>query len=271
MSDWGTEEQRILRSLRVVDEPTDEDRVRVGARLETELSLSLGLGATLVGLAATSAPVSGVTAAGATVSGVTASSTTTGAVSAATAKSAGSALGLVGLGKWSVAVAFVGAAGWAASTWPNEGSKSATEMPKPNSSAPSVPASPAVARESAPLLAPPATIPEPETAAPPRASTPAQANVPSKSHGLEDELALIGDAQKALAQNEAARALTLLERHAREYPRGTLQLERGGLLAIASCQAGRTTEGRSRATRFLSAHPNSPLSARIRKSCQLPE
>lgn len=278
MSDWGAEDQRILRSLRAVDEPTEQDRGRVAARLEAELSISLGLGATLVGLATTSTSVAGATAA----------NVATTAASVASAPSTGGTLGLLGLAKWSVAVVAVGAAGWVASTW----SERSVDTPDPSSVAPSAPRTtsapplrptPRDARTkdappeleqpalTPPTLTSPAPTPESETTASRRTATRAPTSAPSKTFGLEDELALIGDAQKALAKNDATRALTLLERHAHDYPRGTLQLERSGLLAIASCQSGRTTEGRARATRFLSAHANSPLAARIRKSCGLAE
>lgn len=101
----------------------------------------------------------------------------------------------------------------------------------------------ATRKDAVPRLAPaPANAP-PEPASPPRATaslpprTPAAAAVAAPAAGPADaltaELALLQRARVALREGRAADALTLLEQHARAFPRGQLGDERRTLQAQA--------------------------------------
>jgi hypothetical protein len=81
------------------------------------------------------------------------------------------------------------------------------------------------------------------------------------------ELTLLRQAQQALRDGSARRALELAERHAVLYPRSQLSLERGGLRVFALCALGRKAEARALATNLLAAAPRSPLRTSLEESC----
>jgi hypothetical protein len=78
---------------------------------------------------------------------------------------------------------------------------------------------------------------------------------------------LVGAAVDALHKGDPARALVLLDEHARSYANGVLAEERAGERVIALCDLGRVAEARSAATDFLRAHAHAPLAGRVRASC----
>jgi hypothetical protein len=97
------------------------------------------------------------------------------------------------------------------------------------------------------------------TSAAPRAASAADAGGPIADTELAKERALIQMARTALLQGQSAAALTALDQHAREFPRGRLGEEREALAIQALAAAGRRDEARARADRFRHAHPQSIL------------
>ncbi|HXU65246.1 MAG TPA: hypothetical protein VN962_26285 [Polyangia bacterium] len=116
----------------------------------------------------------------------------------------------------------------------------------------------AVAEAPAPSVAAPAVAaPLPGPVAHRRAA--GDATVP-----LSRELASIDAARTALARGDAAGAIARLNRYARAYPRGRLDMEAEVLRIDALVESGRTDQARARAREFLRRHPNSVLGAHVR-------
>jgi hypothetical protein len=111
----------------------------------------------------------------------------------------------------------------------------------------------------APPAAPVVAAPAVPAAAPHRRPTAAEAFVP-----LSRELASIDAARAALARGDAAGAIARLNRYARAYPRGRLDMEAEVLRIDALAESGRTEQARARAREFLRRHPNSVLGAHVR-------
>jgi hypothetical protein len=108
-------------------------------------------------------------------------------------------------------------------------------------------------------LAPLAATPAPATPTP--AEEPHdQAVAPS----LKRELAFLEDARADLRQQAPAAALAALNAYDRTFPAGTLKAEATALRIEALVAAGRREEAALFARTFLSTHPNSPLTGRIR-------
>jgi hypothetical protein len=84
---------------------------------------------------------------------------------------------------------------------------------------------------------------------------------------LGAETSLLEAARTALGQGNPAGALSLLERHEREFPGGALVEERLAAKVFALCGLGRRTEAVRTAARLLESSPNSPLRARVLDSC----
>jgi hypothetical protein len=113
--------------------------------------------------------------------------------------------------------------------------------------------------------APPAPVPVAAPAAPVApVVTPLPAPAPDP---LLAELTLLRQAQQALRDGSARRALELAERHAALYPRSQLALERGALRVFAFCALGRKADARALATELLAAAPRSPLRTSLEESC----
>jgi hypothetical protein len=121
---------------------------------------------------------------------------------------------------------------------------------------PEKPASPAVVANE--------VTPEPTEQPPVVTNAPAPVQ-PRSSDALSAELARLDGARKKLSAGQATAALDTLDAYGREFPRGSLRLEASVLRIEALAKAGRTTEARDRAKRFLSAHPNSVLAARVKR------
>lgn len=84
---------------------------------------------------------------------------------------------------------------------------------------------------------------------------------------LEQEMRLMSDARAALGAGDAARAITLLQSHAKQFPRGAFVLEREVSWITALCALGRTDAARTRADAFLQRHGSHALAAKVRASC----
>ncbi len=81
---------------------------------------------------------------------------------------------------------------------------------------------------------------------------------------LSRELASLDAARAALARGDSTRALALLDRYTRTYPRGRLDMEAEVLRIDALAESGRSDAAHARAREFLRRHPNSVLAAHVR-------
>jgi len=81
---------------------------------------------------------------------------------------------------------------------------------------------------------------------------------------LSQELASIDAARKALARGDTSGAIARLDRYARAFPRGRLDLEAEVLRIDALAESGRADAARAHARDFLRRHPNSVLAAHVR-------
>jgi len=75
------------------------------------------------------------------------------------------------------------------------------------------------------------------------------------------------DATFALREGRAGRALTIVDDHARLHPDGPLADVRAALRVEALCALGRLDAARREIASFEQAHPDSPLSRRVRAAC----
>jgi hypothetical protein len=253
MSELGPEAKGLLEAARGGDEPSADDRVRVRAGIAARVAVGAAAGATL-----------------------TAATTAAGAGAAATAGAVAAPLGL-GM-KLLFVVGAVAAVGVGTVTYIDSQPRHAPL----DARAPSVPASIASSAyvkptSAAPAPSEPAVAPAPSASASadpvkpeppaPRATAPASAPDPAPAASVERELALVREAHAALQAGDAARALVLLDEHARRYPSGALSEEREAARVLVLCALGRTGEARVAAERFLRVFPRSPQAARVRASC----
>lgn len=273
-AELDTDAAAFLDSVRGLDEPTAKDRHRVRRRVLAAVAAT-GAASAAGGTAATAAAATGG-AAGAT-----------GAIGSTLAAKVwiGVAIGLVG----------AGVAGGVATLAPDDEVVVAAEPAEPAESPDVVPEAPAADRASAPEteLAPEMPEPEPEPESERLGQTvpdaPAASRVPSTTRQIPEpsaapsvapssepvadpdtlaaELGLIRRAHAAANAGNHTEALRILGEHASRFPSGSLAVEREGARAISLCGAGRTTEGRPLAERFLRAHPGSPLRSRVSRAC----
>ena len=87
------------------------------------------------------------------------------------------------------------------------------------------------------------------------------------SVGLRSELDLLEAAQRELGRGAPARALALLERHAREFPNSALTEERAAQRSIALCTLEPSEDDPARLAQFQQSYPASPLTPRVREAC----
>lgn len=119
----------------------------------------------------------------------------------------------------------------------------------------------AVAPAATPVVLPAAPPVANNTVAP---STGLAAAPPSAHNGLLGELALVGEAQAALARDPEA-VLAIAARHRAEYPGGHLLEESEFLSLDALHRLGRREAFAARADDFLRAHPRGPYAERVRR------
>lgn len=81
------------------------------------------------------------------------------------------------------------------------------------------------------------------------------------------ELALIQRIKEALDADQPARALTLVEQHARSFARGTLIEEREALRVVALCADDDPKRGLRAQRSFLRTYPRSAYGDRVRGAC----
>lgn len=163
-------------------------------------------------------------------------------ISSGTSVAAGVSTGVVTTLKALLATgALVGAGALAWNYWPGQ---DAVQDPVQDSA----PKTPAAAASSAPS---------------PEASTPAP--LATKPSALQAELAIVRQARQALAKNQAAKALSLLQDNQERFANGALVPEREALLIIALHRSGKVQQAKSKARRFLTEHPESPMTNRVRQ------
>jgi hypothetical protein len=90
---------------------------------------------------------------------------------------------------------------------------------------------------------------------------------PSVASSLQEEALLVREANAAIESGDAVRSLALAEEHARRFSNGSLVPEGSAVHILALCQAGRLDQARTETAAFLLAHPEGPLSMRVRSSC----
>lgn len=98
-------------------------------------------------------------------------------------------------------------------------------------------------------------------------SEPASEPPPAADATLHAEIALLRPAQKALRSGDYARALRLLDDHAKSFPRSVLAEERSLGRIKALCGLGRKAEARRMIDAFGRKHPGSPLAGRVEQAC----
>lgn len=95
-------------------------------------------------------------------------------------------------------------------------------------------------------------------------ATPSPATPARRADALTQEVALLSRAVTALNAGRASEALTALNEHQRQFPRGILAADRQAAKAQALCSLGRLREGRAQLT---SLSPQSPAANRARQVC----
>jgi TolA-binding protein len=98
----------------------------------------------------------------------------------------------------------------------------------------------------------------------PTPHSPAPVALPSAASGsLGDEIALLDAARRALRSGDARLALSDLDRHQAEFPRGVLGQEATLLRIEALVRSGNRPAAEALARQFLARQPNSPHAKRI--------
>jgi hypothetical protein len=228
MNGLSREAQEILSSARHLDDPTDVQRARVKRALFASVA-----------------------------AGVTATAVTTGAaVAAAPAPIAKIVLSAV------LVLSGVGGGVWV-------GVRSARHTAKPVHAAASV-----HKVASAPTVVPmppPEERPAPPTETPVAVALPRRHVAPAHPAGapgrLQDEIALLAEANAALRASDAPRALALLRDYDARFPHGMLREEVEASRIISHCQLTPGPAAAAAAAAFLDRHPASPLAPRVRSSC----
>lgn len=132
---------------------------------------------------------------------------------------------------------------------------------------------PSVAVTTLPDVAP-ASTPVQATKRPAASALPAS-SLPAKPPAtdddtLEKEARILADARSASQNHDGARALALLDEHARAFPHGWLASERDAERVLVLCRMGRQAEATRAAASFLEGRPKGPLTQRVEASCAGP-
>jgi len=256
MRDLNPDLQSLVDATRDADGPLPDDRERVRRALAAQLG-----GAALL---ASTAATGSASAAGAT-------SAVTVAVGVTTAASLSTKLAVV-------ALIVAGGVGTAALTRPTHAPRgvvvTAPSAPalRPHREDSAVRSSTGAAAEALRIVAPTATTLA-AVVHPRRASVvavesrPQREEVAAPSSSLAEEVPLLRAARAALRSGEAARSLDLLTTHAARFPDGVMREERLALRVAALCDAGRRSEARAEAERFVREAPRSVFVERVRTTC----
>ena len=76
--------------------------------------------------------------------------------------------------------------------------------------------------------------------------------------------------EESLRDHDGARALALLDEHARRFPDGVFLVEAEAARAIATCETGDREHGSQLAAAFARRWPNAPVLARVLAACRIP-
>jgi len=186
--------------------------------------------------------------------------------SAAVAKTAGAAATLWSVKGWVVAGLVLGGSAVGVATVTAERQAPRADVTPITRSEP---APPLVTKTDLP--APPASVTPEETVMPPTTDDsppsppPAPGKRPANRPSLTEELTALDAASAALRGGDGARALKLLDEHARKFPRGRLRLEASVLRIEALAKTGNGAAAGGLAKRFLERHPNSVLAPRVER------
>ena len=127
--------------------------------------------------------------------------------------------------------------------------------------------SPASTTQAKPVAAAPAS-PEPTTTIElgPNATPAAKAKAPSsaRSSTLDDEVAMIDQARRAIANGDASAALQVVGSYDSKYPGGALSQESTEIRIEALLAQGNRGAAERLAAKFFASHPSSPYVHRIR-------
>jgi predicted lipid-binding transport protein (Tim44 family) len=133
---------------------------------------------------------------------------------------------------------------------------------------------PSAAKRPLPKADEPAPQREPEPAkAAPEAAPPDKPSVsPSSSraraaHELEEEAALLHEAQAAWRAGQSSRALELSNRHAQRFPRSQLANERDVLRVLSLCRLGQKEAAKQVGSRLIRSAKGSPWYQSVADSC----
>ena len=167
-------------------------------------------------------------------------------------------------GFWSkvtIALLLAGATGASTSLWwrSTPSSKAPVKTVAPQSVKPSAPDSVPVL----PAVAAPANKPA-HHAIQRRLASSSGATLPS---GLEEETALIANANRKLDVGDRSGALALLDEYDRLFPRGLLREESAATRTIMHCQVDGGRDAEAWAHRFKEQHARSPLLPRVEHAC----
>ena len=247
MSDLSPEARALLAAASHADDPTPADQDRVARALAAPLGL-----AALAPAAAQAASVS-------------AASTAT--VTALKVAAVVAALVAVGLGAHGRATP-----GAPPRTQPASVS-AAPPHPVAAAQPPVAPArvAPVIAPVVAPVIAPVIAPVVAPVIAPAAAEARGGSHAPRASSvtvdTLQAEIALLGEAHRALNSGDAAGALAHLTAYRERFPHGVLREERDVEHVLVLCRLGRDGEARDAARAFLRSHPRSPLAPRVERAC----
>jgi hypothetical protein len=86
-------------------------------------------------------------------------------------------------------------------------------------------------------------------------------------NSLVEETNLLRQAELARGAGNVAQATALLDEHAARFPSGQMAPERAAERMVIQCQSGKA--GAAAGQLFLSEHPGSPYSARIKQTCRI--
>ncbi len=104
---------------------------------------------------------------------------------------------------------------------------------------------------------------------PSTALTGAETRAGQEKTDLGQQIAVIDEARSAVARADAAGALAVIARYRRDFPRGHFGPEATALEVEALALRGDRAGARTIAERFLAAHPESPLTKRVRSAAGL--
>lgn len=242
--------EQFLRSADAIGEPTVDDALRVKARLGANVSWRRDVPAPMASALRTPGLVSGVSRFG---------------LRSRFVKLA--ALAIVVAGLSATTHSMVGSPG--GTTGPTVGARNGGASAMPSAAAGNDPqgdpgTAPSEERNIAPIPVP--TIDDPAKL-PAARPAPSPAKKIRRSGTLDAEVALLAETNAALQSKEPSLALALVDRHAREFPRGVLGPEFEAQRVLALAALGRSAEACALAARFLSAYPSSPLAPEVRSSC----